>query len=230
MPIFELPEEIIFPDPEFSEPDGLLAIGGDLSVSRLIEAYACGIFPWFSEGDPYLWWSPDPRMVLIPSDFKRPKSLRALINTNKFTVSYDTSFGAVIDRCARVPREEQSGETWITDAMVAAYIRLHEAGFAHSVETWYQNELVGGLYGVSLGGMFFGESMFHTMSNASKVALWHLVDIALDWNFDLIDAQQDTPHLRNMGGKTIERKVFLHLLEDSLKKNTRVGKWKYDHQ
>lgn len=230
MPIFELPEEIIFPDPEFSEPDGLLAIGGDLSAPRLIEAYASGIFPWFSEGDPYLWWSPDPRMVLIPSDFKRPKSLRTLINSKRFEVTFDTSFRTVIDKCARVPRDEQAGGTWITDEMVAAYTNLHEAGIAHSVEIWYQEELVGGLYGVSLGGMFFGESMFHTMSNASKVALWHLVNKLMDWGFDLIDAQQDTVHLRNMGGKTIERKVFLHLLEDSLKKNTRVGKWKYDHQ
>jgi leucyl/phenylalanyl-tRNA--protein transferase len=225
MPIFELSDSIMFPDPKYSEPDGLLAYGGDLSVERLIEAYANGIFPWFTEGDPILWWSPDPRMVLDPKEFKRPKSMRLLINSNKYKVTFDTSFAEVIQQCKNVKRDNQQDGTWITEEMIAAYNKLHKVGIAHSVETWYNNELVGGLYGVSLGGMFFGESMFHTMSNASKIALWHLTDRLLAWNFDLIDAQQDTQHLRNMGGKIIKRKVFIHLLKDSLTKPSFIGKW-----
>jgi len=225
MSIYQLSDALIFPDPEHSEPDGLLAYGGDLSVERLILAYSQGIFPWFTENDPYLWWSPNPRMVLFPKDFKRPKSLKTVINSGKFQVTFDTDFENVIKQCALVPREGQEGLTWITDEMIQAYLGLHRVGFAHSVETRLDGELVGGLYGVSLGGTFFGESMFHRVSNASKVALWHLVDRLLAWDFDLIDAQQDTKHLRNMGGKAINRKVFLHLLNNSLKKASHIGNW-----
>jgi leucyl/phenylalanyl-tRNA--protein transferase len=225
MPVFNLPKACVFPEPDFSEPDGLLAYGGDLSVKRLLAAYSKGIFPWFSDNDPILWWSPDPRMVLYPKELKRHKSLRTLIRSNKFSVTFDTSFEAVIRKCAEVARTGQPDGTWITEEMIQAYLRLHQKGFAHSVETWYENQLVGGLYGVSIGGMFFGESMFHLMSNASKVALWHLVDLLLSWDFDLIDAQQETNHLRNMGGKLIGRKVFLHLLVQSTAKSSRIGNW-----
>ncbi|MFA5418289.1 MAG: leucyl/phenylalanyl-tRNA--protein transferase [Bacteroidales bacterium] len=225
MPVFKLPKACVFPEPDFSEPDGLLAYGGDLSVKRLLAAYSKGIFPWFSDEDPILWWSPDPRMVLYPKEFKRHKSLRTLINSNKFMVTFDTSFEAVIRKCAEVARAGQPDGTWITEEMIKAYLKLHQKGYAHSVETWFENQLVGGLYGVSIGGMFFGESMFHLMSNASKVALWYLVDLLLSWDFDLIDAQQETNHLRNMGGKLIARKVFLHLLVQSTAKSSRIGSW-----
>ena len=225
MPVFELTKDCLFPDPTLSEPDGLLAYGGDLSVKRLLAAYSEGIFPWFSDEDPILWWSPDPRMVLFPQAFIRHKSLRTLINKGKFQVTFDMVFEKVITNCAEVERLGLPNGTWITEEMVRAYKRLHRAGYAHSVETWFEGELVGGLYGISLGGMFFGESMFHTMSDASKVALWHLVELLIAWDFDLIDAQQDTKHLRNMGGKLISRKDFLHLLVQSTSKPSKVGKW-----
>lgn len=225
MSIFELQKACHFPDPRLSEPDGLLAYGGDLSVDRLLAAYLVGVFPWFSEEDPYLWWSPDPRMVLYLMEFKKHKSLRTIINSGKFRVTFDSAFEQVIRKCSGIQRDDQMGGTWITEEMIQAYVDLHFAGYAHSVETWFNGEIVGGLYGVSLGGMFFGESMFHTINNASKVAIWHLVERLMAWDFDLIDAQQDTSHLRNMGGRTIERKVFLHLLNHSLKKPSRIGKW-----
>lgn len=224
MPVYLLPDEAIFPNPGLAEPDGLVAVGGDLSVERLLQAYAHGIFPWYSEGQDILWWSPDPRMLLFPQHFKRSKNLIKTVKHGDFQVKFDNNFKSVISNCSQVPRKGQSG-TWITDDMKEAYIRLHEAGFAHSVETYRNEKLVGGLYGVSLGGVFFGESMFHTVSDASKVSLWHLVDRALGWNFDFIDVQQDTTHLRSFGAKTYDRKKFLFLLKNSLKKLTRKGKW-----
>lgn len=224
MPVFALNDELIFPSPEQAEKDGLLAIGGDLSPERLLLAYSKGIFPWYSQGQPILWWSPDPRMVLFPDAFKKHKNLRRTINSDKFEVHFDHSFEEVIDRCSQVERKDQP-DTWITNDMKNAFIGLHRKGFCHSVETYLDGELVGGLYGLSLGGAFFGESMFHLVTDASKVALWHLVELANRWNFDMIDVQQDTNHLRSLGAQTIDRRKFLLLLNESLKKETKIGNW-----
>jgi leucyl/phenylalanyl-tRNA---protein transferase len=224
MPVYELIQEHVFPNPEEAEADGLLAIGGDLDVRRLLIAYASGIFPWYSEGQPILWWSPDPRTVLFLNQFKRTKNLKRLVNSNHFDVRFDTNFKEVIVKCSSVPRKGQDG-TWITNSMINAYSKLHEMGYCHSVETYLKNRLVGGLYGVSLGGIFFGESMFHLETDASKVALWHLVDQLLEWDFDMIDVQQDTPHLKSMGAVNLDRRKFLNLLDISLKRNSKVGVW-----
>ena len=224
MPIYQLPNEPFFPDPEMAEADGLLAVGGDLSPERLLNAYARGIFPWYSEEQPILWWSPNPRTLLFPKDFKRYKNLRRLVNSHKFQIKFDGNFAEVIEQCSYIKRKDQAG-TWITGEMKVAYIDLHNLGYAHSVETYLDNELVGGLYGISLGGAFFGESMFHLLTDASKVALWYLVERALEWKFDFIDVQQDTSHLRSLGAVNIERKKFLSLLKESLKKETRKGSW-----
>ena len=170
--IFSLSKEIIFPPVELAEDNGILAVGGDLSPKRLIAAYSQGIFPWFSDDSPIIWWSPDPRFVLFPSEIKITRSMRQVLNRNIFTFSFDRNFREVITRC-RNPRKDQEG-TWITDEMVEAYVRLHEMGLAHSVEAWQDGELAGGLYGVSLGNIFFGESMFTDVSNASRPHLSHL--------------------------------------------------------
>jgi len=224
MPIFKLPKEIIFPDPNLAEEDGLLAVGGDLSQERLIEAYANGIFPWYSDGEPILWWSPDPRMILFPDKFKVSKSLRQSIRNKNFEVCFDRDFKAVIQNCAISDRNGDTG-TWITTEMQEAYIKLHNAGFAHSVETYKDDKLIGGLYGISLGKAFFGESMFHTESDASKIALYSLVSRMKDWGFHFIDVQQDTKHLESLGAETVPRKKFLELLEGSLKFPSVKGKW-----
>src|SRR5436309_2899853 len=175
MPIYRLVEELVFPPPEYADPSGLLAVGGDLSSERLLEAYRLGIFPWYSEDQPILWWSPDPRLILELNDFKPSRSLRKTIRKGIFQVSFDRAFEDVIRACASVPREGQRG-TWITPEMQEAYIDLHGLGYAHSVESWLQGKLAGGIYGVSLGKAFFGESMFQRVSNASKVALAMLVE------------------------------------------------------
>lgn len=224
MAVYELIKEHVFPNPEDADPDGLLAIGGDLNVKRLLTAYASGIFPWYSVGQPILWWSPDPRMLLNLSDFKRTKSLTRLIRSGKFSVLFDTNFLRVIFYCRDVPRKNQDG-TWITDEMIEAYAELHRLGFCHSVETYFEDRLVGGLYGISLGGVFFGESMFHLETDASKVALWYLIDKLQTWDFDFIDVQQETAHLKSMGAKPIERRKFLNLLDTSLQKNSKIGQW-----
>ena len=224
MAVYSLTDEIIFPDPCLAEADGLLAIGGDLSDIRLLTAYANGIFPWFSQEQPILWWSPNPRMILFPKQFKRHKNLRRTVESGKFEVRFDHDFKQVIDNCGNIPRHGQGG-TWITAEMKDAYIDLHKKGLCHSVETYFQNKLVGGLYGISIGGAFFGESTFHLVNDASKVALWHLVDRLLDWDFDLVDVQQETDHLRSLGARAIDRKKFLILLKQSLTKKTRQGNW-----
>lgn len=225
MPVYQLNENILFPNPELSEPDGLLAIGGDLSPKRLIEAYSLGIFPWYSEGQPILWWSPNPRMVLLPNKFIRHKNLGKTVSSGKFQISFDLMFEDVIEHCSSIPRSGQDGDTWITDEMKAAYIELHKIGIAHSVEVSYNNKLVGGLYGLSIGGSFFGESMFHSITDASKVALWHLVDRLLAWKFDIIDVQQETEHLKSLGAVAMDRKEFLHLLNSSVNKKSKIGSW-----
>ncbi|MCL5062678.1 MAG: leucyl/phenylalanyl-tRNA--protein transferase [Nitrospiraceae bacterium] len=224
MPVFRLSEDLIFPPPEFSEHDGLLAVGGDLSEERLLLAYSMGIFPWYSEGSPILWWSPDPRLVLIPKELKISRSLRQIINKNTYRITIDSSFDEVIRNCSDVHKKKHGG-TWITDEMADAYIRLHKSGFAHSVESWHEGDLVGGLYGVSLGGAFFGESMFSKEPNASKVAFVRLVQQLMEWGFKLIDCQVTTEHLMSFGAKEIPRSEFMKMLKQSLKMPTKKGKW-----
>lgn len=224
MPVYFLDESISFPEPEMAESSGLLAIGGDLSSHRLLLAYSSGIFPWYSEGQPILWFSPDPRLILDPVKFNPSRSLKKLIRSGRFDVKFDHDFEGVIRGCANANRKLQKS-TWITTEMMDAYIALHEHGFAHSVESYFEGRLVGGLYGVSLGGAFFGESMFYKMSNASKVALYYLVKKCLYWDFDFIDSQVPTEHMKNLGAEEISRSDFLNKLSRALEKETRKGKW-----
>ena len=224
MTVYFLDSRIRFPDPTEADPGGLLAVGGDLSPKRLLLAYENGIFPWYSEEDPILWFSPDPRMVFFPEDLRFSKTLLKTVSSGKFSVRADTDFAAVVENCAQVRRKGQSG-TWITEEMKAAYGKLHSLGYAHSFETYREGELVGGLYGVSLGGAFFGESMFHTETDASKVALFHLAQKCWESGFDFIDSQVPTDHMRALGGREISRKEFLSALESSLGKETLRGKW-----
>ena len=213
-----------FPDPEHATPEGIVAVGGNLEPETLLEAYARGIFPWYSEGSPILWWSPDPRMVLFPGELKISHSLKQSLHPGKYTIRFDTDFSGVIRQCATVPRKGEAG-TWITPEMEKAYIRLHKLGFAHSVEIYSEDHLVGGLYGISLGGAFFGESMFHLMTDASKVALFHLTQWCIRHAFDFIDAQTPTDHLSSLGAREIRRKDFLVMLKRALEKPTIRGKW-----
>lgn len=209
------------------EPDGLLAAGGDLSQKRLLEAYRSGIFPWYSEGQPVLWWSPDPRMVLDPLGIVLSRSLRKRLRKNDYEIRVDTRFREVMTACAE-PRDGQSG-TWITDEMSEAYAALHRAGFAHSVETWLGDELAGGLYGVAIGRVFFGESMFTRASDASKLALAHLAHQLVRWEFGLIDCQMATPHLASLGAREMPRKDFMRALSELVNYPSRTGVWRFDH-
>jgi leucyl/phenylalanyl-tRNA--protein transferase len=227
VPVFLLSDNIGFPPPHLATKDGLLAIGGDLSKERLILAYRMGIFPWFSDGDPILWWSPDPRLVLYPSEIKISRTLQKIIKKNVFSVTMDTAFDEVINQCAQIRLQQNQG-TWIVKDMIDAYCKLHRAGFAHSMEIWQQKELAGGIYGVSLGKCFFGESMFSRVSNASNVALVKLAKYLSELSFDLIDCQVPTEHLIRFGAREIPRKLFLNQLEISLNAPTQKGKWKYN--
>lgn len=227
MTIYRLFEEPIFPDPEEAEPDGLLAVGGDLSPQRLLTAYANGIFPWYAEESPILWWSTNPRLVLIPEEFHIPRSLRRVLNSGRFKFTMDTDFEAVIRACACCPRPDQEG-TWIVEEMVEAYVMLHELGYAHSVETWLDGDLVGGLYGISLGSVFYGESMFYSAPDASKAAFATLVKQLVKWNFALIDCQQTTQHLLRFGAKEIPRFRFLAMLEEAMNTSTKEGRWHFE--
>jgi leucyl/phenylalanyl-tRNA--protein transferase len=224
MPIYRLIQEVVFPRPEQADPSGLLAVGGDLSSERLLEAYRLGIFPWYSGDEPILWWSPDPRLVLDLGDFKISRSLRKTLNKEIFDVTFDRAFGDVIRACALAPRDGQRG-TWITDDMQEAYVHLHKLGYAHSVESWFDGKLAGGLYGVSLGKAFFGESMFHRTADASKVALAALVERLKLWKFHFIDAQMTTPHLLRLGAKELPRRVFLKRLGEALRGPSKKGRW-----
>jgi len=227
MTIYRLFEEPIFPDPEEADPDGLLAVGGDLSPTRLLTAYANGIFPWYAEGSPILWWSTNPRLVLLPDEFHIPRSLRRVLNKGVFTFTLDTAFKRVIEACSEMPRPEQDG-TWIVAEMREAYTLLHELGYAHSVEAWLDGELVGGAYGVSLGRGFFGESMFYRVPDASKAAFAVLVNQLIKWNFSFIDCQQTTRHLLRFGARELQRFRFTALLRESMEHPTREGKWTFD--
>ena len=206
-----------------TEPDGLLAVGGDLGVKRLEAAYRQGIFPWYSEGDPILWWSPDPRTVLIPDEVRISRSLGKVLRKGSFEVTMDRDFPAVINACAR-PRDD-SGGTWLVPEMISAYRALHVRGIAHSVEVWKDGELAGGLYGVAIGGAFFGESMFTRADNASKVALVHLCQRLTGWGFGLIDCQVLTGHLLRMGARQIPRTSFISLLEQLRDRPAPTGSW-----
>lgn len=225
MPVYLLDKRLVFPPPERAREDGLLAVGGDLSLERLLLAYKMGIFPWFSRHDPILWWSPDPRLVLFPGDLRVSRSLKKTIRKNIFDITADTAFYDVIRLCADV-RLEHGDDTWIVDEMIDAYSALHEAGFAHSFEAWREGELVGGLYGVSIGGAFFGESMFSTVSNASKAAFVKFVEHLEQNGFDIIDCQVSTRHLLSLGAAEIPRRTFLTLLRNALKKPSRKGRWR----
>jgi leucyl/phenylalanyl-tRNA--protein transferase len=224
MPVYELPAEIAFPDPAEAEPDGLLAVGGDLSPARVLGAYSLGIFPWPQAGWPLMWFSPDPRYVVFPDELNVARSLRQTMKKAHFEVRYDTDFAGVIAGCAKIKRKGQRG-TWITKPMVKAYTQLHELGFAHSAEAWLGGELVGGLYGVSLGAAFFGESMFATEDDASKVAFATLVGTLKEWGFHFIDAQVHTAHLERFGAKPIPRSGYLERLAKALEVPTRRGRW-----
>ena len=229
MTIYRLFEEPVFPDPEEADSDGLLAVGGDLSPQRLLTAYANGIFPWYADDSPILWWSTSPRLVILPSEFHLPRSLRRTINKGTFSFTMDTRFEAVIRRCACCPRPEQEG-TWIVNDMVEAYILLHELGYAHSVEAWQDGKLVGGLYGVSLGSVFYGESMFYNVPDASKAAFAVFVEQLIRWDFSLIDCQQTTNHLLRFGAKEIQRFRFLAMVREAMDTPTREGAWRFDGQ
>lgn len=211
MPVFALSDRLSFPPPHLAIKEGLLAVGGDLSVERLLLAYRSGIFPWYSQGEPILWWSPDPRLVLYPDELRISRSLRKVIKRKRFQITFDRAFESVIQGCAAAKRSYGEG-TWITEAMKAAYIQLHRRGYAHSVEAWQEDELVGGLYGVAMGSAFFGESMFSRFSNASKVAFVSLVETLREKHFAFIDCQVRTEHLVRFGAREISRKAFLEQL------------------
>jgi len=215
--------EYVFPDIEQASPEGLLAVGGDLEPATLLEAYSKGIFPWFSQYDPILWWSLDPRMVLFTNEIHLSKSLKRVIRSCKFSVSFDNQFESVIKNCSRPENEDD--ERWITDEMIEAYIRLHKLGFAHSVEVSMDDRLVGGLYGVSLGRMFFGESMFFRVPDASKVALIALTEKLRSFEINVIDCQQETDHMRRMGARPIPRSEFKKLLAEAMKYEAVKGNW-----
>jgi len=223
MPVFHLRPDLIFPPPELASPEGVLAVGGDLSPERLLLAYRMGIFPWYGEEEPILWWSPDPRFVLLPAELNVSRSMRQLLKKDLFRVTFDRSFREVVEGCRR-PRKDRSG-TWIHEEMAEAYDELHRLGYAHSVEVWEGGEVVGGLYGVSLGRCFFGESMFTKVSNASKMALIVLARKLHALGFVLIDCQVYTDHLRSLGARMVPRSLFLRMLADGLNHETLRGNW-----
>lgn len=215
MTVYRLTQELVFPPPELADDDGLLAVGGDLSVNRLLVAYSMGIFPWYSGKSPILWWSPDPRLILLPQEIKVSRSLRQTLKKGLYAVTTNAAFEEVIRNCATVSRKGEKG-TWITEEMIAAYIRLHQAGYAHSVEAWRDGDLAGGLYGVLLGKVFFGESMFAKKTDASKAAFATFTAMLAEKGVELIDCQVTTAHLQRFGAREIPRAEFLIRLEKAL--------------
>jgi len=214
-----------FPDPRKADSEGIVAIGGDLSVSTLLAAYQQGIFPWYNENQPILWWSPDPRFVLFPDDLRVSKSMRPYFNQAKYKVTYDTAFEQVMRACGQIQRKDQPHGTWITDDMIKGYSDLHDAGYAHSVEVWEGSSLVGGLYGVGVGKVFYGESMFAARPNASKMGFIQLVRTLKKRGYELIDCQQETGHLASLGAASIPRSTFLDKLETLVHHPTDRGLW-----
>ncbi len=228
MTVYRIPvDEVIFPSPRDADDSGLLGVGGDLRPERLLLGYANGIFPWYSEGQPILWFSPDPRCVLVPNQLHIGRSLRKTLKKSPYRVTLDTAFSEVISRCKKIPRPGQQG-TWITKDMEEAYIRLHTLGYAHSVEVWLDDELVGGLYGVALGGLFAGESMFSHASDASKMGLIWLVQQLERWNFKLVDAQIRTETLSRLGATEITRSEYLEQISTLVREPSRLGRWAFD--
>ena len=226
MPVFWLTEdELSFPHPELANDDGILAVGGDLSVERLLLAYKIGLFPWFNPDDPILWWSPNPRFVLFPDELKISKSMRPYFNQKKFDFSFDQDFDGVMRACQTQGRKGQTGGTWISEHMIESYSNLFRLGFAHSIEVWKEGELVGGLYGVAIGKCFYGESMFARVSNASKFGFIALVQHLKKWGYWLVDCQQQTRHLETLGARSIPRKDFLKFMKDNTKESTTNGTW-----
>ena len=221
-------DDLRFPPVEQASPEGLLAVGGDLRAERLLEAYRHGIFPWYNDDQPILWWSPDPRAVLFPDKLHISRSLKRSLRLGGFTVTLDTQFHEVMRSCAGPRPQYPEGGTWITLAMVEAYVRLHELGYAHSVEAWHEGTLVGGLYGVALGGIFFGESMFTRVPDASKVALVCLVRQLRTWGFRIFDCQQPSQHIKMLGAEDISRRDFLDHLTAALTFPDRRGRWEFD--
>lgn len=217
-------DRVTFPKVKNADTLGLLAVGGNLTTINLIKAYAHGIFPWYNDDTPVLWWSPDPRLVLFPDEFRISKSLRQTIRNKAFEVRFDCNFESVIRHCAAIPRSGQEG-TWITEEMISAYIELYHFGYAHSVEAYLSGRLAGGLYGVSLGRAFFGESMFFLERDASKVAMYTLVQRLVSWNFHFIDAQQETNHLKRFGARPVRRQEFIEMLDKTTRFQTIRGKW-----
>jgi len=226
MPVYLLSDDLTFPSPQLARKEGLLAVGGDLSQERLLLAYQMGIFPWYSKNEPIMWWSPDPRLVLYPSEFRVSRSLKKTVKKQLFELTVDKDFERVINACACSRTQADEG-TWIVADMIEAYCRLYESGLAHSVEAWQDGKLAGGLYGVSLGKCFFGESMFTRITDASKVALVALVEHLQSQEFDLIDCQISTPHLLGFGAREIPRTRFLKELAQALKFPTQKGKWAF---
>lgn len=227
MPVYQLPKDLVFPDPALADDEGLLAVGGDLSPERLVLAYQNGIFPWYSEGRPILWWCPRPRLVLLPEELRVNRSLRKVMRRAPYRITLDTAFEAVLEACAQTPRPEQGG-TWITTDMRSAYVELHRLGIAHSVEAWQGDTLVGGLYGLALGTAFFGESMFARAPDASKVAFATLVQQLRAWSFQLVDCQVVTEHLVRFGAREFELGDFLGQLHVATQERHRKGPWRFD--
>jgi len=223
VPVFRLTKRLEFPDPDLAE-EGLLAVGGDLSPERLVLAYASGIFPWYEEGQPLLWHSPDPRMVLRVAELRVPRSLAKVVRQDRYRITFDTAFDQVMKACGTVKRPGQKG-TWITRDMRKAYGELHRRGLAHSAEAWHEGALVGGVYGVSLGAAFFGESMFALHPDASKVAFVTLVRALAAWGIELVDSQVYTDHLARFGATLWPRTAYLKALEKALRQETKVGVW-----
>ncbi len=227
MTIYRLFDEPVFPDPIEADPDGLLAVGGDLSPERLVAAYGQGIFPWYSDNSPILWWSPDPRLVLDPASLHVPRSLKRVLNAGRFHFTLDQAFAQVIRACARSPRPGQNG-TWIVPAMVSAYERLHALGLSHSAEVWSGGRLAGGVYGVALGSVFFGESMFYAEEDASKTAFVLLARWLRSRGCTLIDCQQTTAHLLRFGAREITRLEFLRRVAHGLTSPALPSRWTSD--
>ncbi|NOY25199.1 MAG: leucyl/phenylalanyl-tRNA--protein transferase [Oligoflexia bacterium] len=227
MPVYRIPDEHIFPRPSLAEPDGLLGIGGDLHPRRLLLGYANGIFPWYSQGQPILWFSPDPRYVLFPDQLKVQRSLKKIVRRGDYRVTLDTAFADVVRGCKERQRPGQAG-TWITDDMEQAYNQLHAAGFAHSVESWSQDKLVGGLYGIGLGKLFSGESMFALAPNASKVAFVWLVRQLHAWDYGVIDCQVHTRHLERFGANYLSRGRYLDLIKGLISQDRTAIAWSFD--
>jgi leucyl/phenylalanyl-tRNA--protein transferase len=214
-----------FPNPKFAhDDDSIIAIGGDLNPNRVLNAYKCGIFPWYNADDPILWWSPNPRFVLYIKDFRVRKSLQKTIKRDLFEVKFDTDFDLIIKNCQTIKRKDQD-KSWILDEVIESYTKIYELGFAHCVGVYINKELIGGLYGINFGGMFCGESMFSKVSSASKVAFYYLVQKLTEWGFDFVDCQVQTEHLASFGAKNISRDIFLKELEKTMQKKTFIGDW-----